>query len=510
MNIKHAIVCLAVTATLGGAAQQINPITRAMLNGYEEILRENPKDYQTLYERAAQLYQLSQYDRAMDDLVKALEYTPARDTDLRLRELTLMSDAAQEMKNHELALKCVDEALALDPSNYANIYRKGNICLQLKKGEEAYKAFSSMQRLKSRSQEAYFGMAQADILMGKTNDARELLEEAQAADPTNYITYCRVGDLYKEMGEPEQAASNYLIAFSMAQNPERPLQSLLELARTNYGSVLTALNYSIDRTTSKMPLLYLKGTIANATGHYSDAKDALGDLLKYPEGRESGVYMQMGTAEFGLNQLEEAIENIDKAISLNPSADLYLMKANILLGQKKPAQSIVEAGKALTAQPDNTEAMIVKARGHIAQNNSEEALALLNDAVMTTPDNVEALLTRAYVNEQMLNNGKAAVADYNRIAAEEAGTFPEAAIKGIAQAKTGKKLDADATVENALKANHTANDLYYAAVYYAQTDGLEKGIETLKKAVYEGFQNKYDLESNETPKLSILPLRRLM
>ena len=139
------MILAAAAALFTASAQQINPITRAMLEGYTELLRENPKDYQTLYERAAQYYRLSQYDRALDDLAKGLEYAPVKDAAYRVQAFSLMADAAMEMKNYDLALRSVDSALALEPDNYANIYKKGNICLLLDRPEEAYKAFASTQ-----------------------------------------------------------------------------------------------------------------------------------------------------------------------------------------------------------------------------------------------------------------------------------------------------------------------------------------------------------------------------
>ncbi|MDE5772831.1 MAG: hypothetical protein K2H86_00050, partial [Muribaculaceae bacterium] len=164
MNIKYSLICLALAASIGVSAQQINPITKAMLNGYDEILKENPKDYQTLYERAAQLYRLSFYDQALNDVTKAIEYTPAKEKVYKVQELSLLTDIAIEMHNYDVALRAVNEALEIDPDSYANIYKKGNVCLLLNKPEDAYRAFSSMQRLKTRSQEAYFGMAQACIM----------------------------------------------------------------------------------------------------------------------------------------------------------------------------------------------------------------------------------------------------------------------------------------------------------------------------------------------------------
>ena len=126
MKLMKPLCCLAICAAFVCQAQQINPITKAMLNGYSELLKENPKDYQTLYERAAQYYSLSRYEEAHSDLMKAIEYTPAKEKTLRESELSLMADVAIEMKNYELALKSIDEALQLSPANYAYTYKKGN------------------------------------------------------------------------------------------------------------------------------------------------------------------------------------------------------------------------------------------------------------------------------------------------------------------------------------------------------------------------------------------------
>ncbi len=150
MKFFKSFFILALGISFLGNAQQINPITRAMLNGYNEILKENPKDYNTLYERAAQYYSISQYDNALNDLTKALEFTPVKDKDLRLRELTLLADAATETSNYELALKAINDALQIQPDNYANLYKKGNILLYLNQPQDAYRVFASMQSLKSR------------------------------------------------------------------------------------------------------------------------------------------------------------------------------------------------------------------------------------------------------------------------------------------------------------------------------------------------------------------------
>lgn len=509
--IKKSLLALSLTSALIASAQQINPITRAMLNGYTELLRENPKDYQTLYERAAQYYRLSQYDDASNDLIKAIEYTPAKEKDLRLSEFTLMADVAIETHNYELALKSVNDALEIDPQNYANIYKKGNILLHLNRPDEAYKTFSSMQTLRSRSQEAYFGMAKACILKGDFSEAEDLMKEAENADPSSYLTYCRLGDLYLDMNQPENAATNYLLGFNLSDNSRRPLESLIDLADKNYNAVAAALDFAISKTDAPLPTLFLKGNIACESGNFGQAVEAFDRLLGFPEGQTAGVYYQAAKSKLGMNDLIGANEYINKALTLELNPEYYLIKSKIELAEGKSANALTNAENALRISADFTEALITKAEAQIASSDPKGAVNTLNEAIMIAPDNMKALLLRAYVNESLNNDAKAAVGDYNRIIMEDAEDFPAVVIKGIAQSKAGKRIDADATIQDATSSKPEDKDaLYWIAVYYAQTGNLEKGKEFLDRAQYAGFQNLYDLRSASTPWLTIAPLRHLL
>lgn len=510
MKFLKSFGCLMLCASsLMCAAQQIDPITKAMLNGYSELLKENPKDYQTLYERAAQYYSLSRYEDAHDDLVKALEYTPAKEKALRESELSLMADVAVETKNYDLALQSIEEALQLSPGNYAYTYKMGNILLYLNRPEDAYRAFSSMQSMKSRSQEAYIGMAKACIAMKKYQEAEDLMKEAENADATNYLTYCRLGDLYLDMDQPENAATNYLIGFTMSKDSQRPLESLISLAQSNYNAVATALDFAAEKAENRIPILFLKGNIACESGNYSQADAALTQLLSYQEAKIPGVYATLAEAKLGENDLVGAGQAIDNAITLGGGADDYAFKSVVDLANGDAPKALQDATKALTLDANSMDALIAKAKAQIAANDGQGALETLNEAIMIAPDNREALLLRAYTNQELLKNGKAAVGDLNRVIMEDAEVFPAIAYKGIAQAKAGKKLDADSTVEQGLKDNTSKDDLYWGAVYYAQTGNLEKANDLLQKALFAGYQNQFAVKSDNTPWLTVAPIRHL-
>lgn len=497
-------------ASLPGVAQRINPITKAVLDGYTEIIRENPKDYETLYQRAVQYYNLSLYDQALADAEAALRYTPEKNNAiLREQEYSLLSDIYIQQKQYEKAFDAVSKALALEPDSYANTYKLGNVCLYLNKPEEAYAAFKTMQRMKSRSQEAFFGMARASIMLGNKSEAESLMKEAENADPSNYLTYCRLGDLCRELGEPEKAATNYLAAYSMANDPRRPLESLVDLSRKSPDAVNRALDYAISRSDSKLPLYYMKASLSLESGNYRDAENAAQALLKLPDGLDASVYRMLALSQHAQQRHEEAAANMDMAIKYRPDSENEVIKAGILLATD-PKAALEYTEKAVRLDADYVPALITGAKANIMLGDGDKALALLNSAVMIDPGNLEALTLRGYVNSNLLNDGKLGVMDYQRAAAGESDAFPEFAYQALAKAKAGKQLDGDAIIEKALAADSGKDACYYAAVYYAQTGRLDKSVEMAGRAISQGFQNNYLLYESKEPGFNLQPIRHLL
>ena len=509
MKIKHIFAISALAVASVAAAQQINPITKAVLDGYDLTLKENPKDYETLYQRAAQYYNLSMYDNALTDIAKAIDCTPEKDSEMRQREFSLMADIDIELKEYSKALAAIEKALEINPDSYGDLYKKGNILLHLKDGEAAYRVFSSMQRLKTRSQEAYFGMAKACLLTGKKAEAEELIKEAQNADPTSAITFCRVGDLYRESGDNRQAAANYLSAFALASDSERPLQSLISLGEEDFPAVADAVDYALERSDNQVPLYFIKGNIANLTGNYQASYEALNTLLKIPAGQAPSVYASLANTCLALDKLDEAAENIDMAIvRANTTANL-ISKANIELAAGRPAFALVSATKALEADPGNMDAMIAAALANADLQEYDKAIKHLNEAAISDASDPLPLMLRAWINSAFLNNQKAAVADRNRVASMPADRFPEVAYKALAKSLNGKKIDGDEIISQSLEADSGKEACYYAAIYYAQTGNIEKAQEMRDKAISLGFGNLHKLHSDKTANLNLQPISHL-
>lgn len=514
MKIKAIVLSIALAGAYALSAQQISPLTKAVLRGYQTILNENPKDYNTLYQRATQYYNLSMYDEALVDIIKALDYTPEKEKELRTDEYSMLADIYIQTKEYDKALAAVNNALALQPQDYALLYKKGNVSLYLHQPEEAYTSFLAMHNLKSRSQEAFFGMARADIMMGKNEDARQLITQAQNADPSNFLTYCRVGELYEEMGEDENAAASYLNAFSLSDgSSSRPLESLVHLADKNYPAVEAALKYAISRTTNTDPLYFLQASIAFNSGNFRQAYEGFTQLLQSREGQIASVYSNMARTCIALDKMSEATTNADLAIMKENNLSTQIVKAEAERAAGNPLAALLASTKALQMDANSTDALIQNALANIALNDPKAALQNLNEVAIIDPANLYARMLRAYVNSDMLGETKDAILEYNRIAnTPDPESFGDIAYKALAQCLGGKKIDADGTMSRALleKKDKTKNDYYMAAVYYAQSGNLVKGKEMIDMAITLGYQNLYNLYSDKTANLNISPLRHLL
>lgn len=507
MKLRSILIAACILSASAAFAQQIDPITQATLKGNTEWLQEHPGDYEALFERAAIYLQLHRFDEAYIDIVKAIDNTPAKERDANVRNFSLLSDILIAQDNLPKALEAINKALEIDPTAYANIYKKGNILLELKRPDEAYATFASLQRLKSRSQEAFFGMAKAKAMSGNMDDARDLIKEVEQAAPTAYQTYLRIGDFYKSIGLNEDAASNYLLAFTLTDTSSAPMNALINLGRTDYPAVAGALKGASAKTQNNVPLDFLLANIALRAGAYNDAYQSYSSLLQSPDGNDPDILAGMANAALALNKITEAQTASASALTLEQSPELYILRSKVQRAAGLNTDALAAAEKALQLAPNSVNAMNEVALNHIALKNFDQAYTILSEAIMINADNPLPLMLRAYVAREGLKDDKKATADWNRVAIMQAETFPEIAYTALAKTLSGKKIDGDAIIESGLTRQTGKDAAYWAAIYYAQTGNLDKARQWRDRAVALGYSNAFNLNANTDANLNLSPIR---
>lgn len=485
-------------------AQQMTELTKAMFSAYDQTLKEDPEDYITYYRRAVEYYRASMYPQALDDINSALKFCPAKDFDLLMHIYSLQADVFIQQDKLDDALKAIDKALAINPKSYADVYKRGNVCLALKDAEGARKAFQSLLQFKTRSQEAFYGLAQVAAMQGNLEEAISLLDELKNADATSPLTFVRIGDVYRDMGQYEKAVVNYLTSIALGHDLGRPLQELEEIATKDYAAFTSGYNYALSQAGQARPTLsYIQGVIAANTGHLQDAFDIYSAIAADGQEQTPSFLTRAADVAMRLNKLSQARGYLDQALQERAFTDACRIKSQLELAENSPAQALIYANKAYSPAAPTVPDLLAVASANIALGNATDANAALNEALLLDAENVRALLLRAYVKEYMLNDKNGARADLERAGNAPAETFPEIAYKAIGQTLSGKMLDGEATISKALEADQSPLALASAAVYYAQTGLPDKATEYVDKARDAGFEDVYFLELDKTPYLSL-------
>lgn len=505
-TISLFISCLAFSSF----AREISPMTQAMLNSYSKILADNPNDYFTLYQRAMQYYLISEYDDAQNDLIKAISYTPAKDKDALLDEYSLMSDILIETKEYDKALEYTKKSLNISPMDIASNYRQGNIYLYLKQPENALRSFKQMSRINSRSQEAYFGMARAEISLNKSSEAEEHLKAALNANPTNYLTFCRIGELYHELGDDQKASINFISAISLTtDNKQRPLESLTKIAEHNFPAFQSAIKYAISKTKNSLPLHYLQANIAYNTGHYQEAHEGFKNVLNTKDGQIAEAYLTMAETCVALNRFPEAQSYANLAVIKKSEQKTLIGKAVIESMMGSTNTALISIAKAEKLDPKNYDFLIGAANCNILNDDFDDAKQLLIEADKLRPNNVTNLMSLAYLYATDPETTEKSQELYSYISTIETSSFKDKMLQSIALYLAGKLLDAEDLVRESSMAKDklTADDLYWLAVYYAQTGNKQKAKESISNAINIGYQNYYNIHSNNFLNLNLAPIR---
>lgn len=511
---SHKILFLSIfisICNLSIFAQKVHPMTQAMLDAYEQILKENPSDYFTLFQRAQQFYNLNLYDKALIDIDKAIELTPSKEIEILSNLYSLKANTYIELNDYDKSLESIDFALQNKPDSYPLLYTKGNICLHLNDLESAKKSFRRMQQIKSRSQEAFFGLARVAILENDIALAKTLMTEAENCDPSNYITFCRLGDLYVEMLDYDKAATNYLSAFGLSSNQQRPLNSLMSLARINYESVKNAIDFAISKSPNIISLYILEANIAYYNNHFHDAYECYRHILDFQENNEATIIYKMADTCLALNKIDDALIYANRAVALYPSIENFILKSKIERAANNPQNALIAATEAINnSERNSTDALVEASLSLIMINKIEEAIKLLNEAIMVNAEEIYPLMIRSYVYDAILGDLRNSVSDYQRASELNANDFPQLLFKAFALTMSGNKIKGDEIIITEAQKNSSNPQIcYYIAVYYAQTGELEKAIEYRDKAIELGFENEYLLYVDKTANLNLTPISHL-
>lgn len=400
-------------------------------NEYKKILLQNPSDNSLLLKLATVYVQLNRPQEALLELDKFHSSNPET-----AESLTLNGRAHGVTGDIESAEKLFKKAMLLEPDAIEPRLNLAKVHLSRQDNESARSLLKEIITKDKKFIQAYYLLAGLETRAGNRDEALSVYQSLAQVEPKELQAQYMIGMLQMDKGqlaEAQKTVENILVNFK--DRPEG---------------------------------LRLKGLMLYRQGKYEDAILAFGASLKTQQ--HVLAYFFLGLSHFGLDQLELALNQFQKALDVNPDFErARILVAMTLLKQKRIDDAVIEIKKVLRANPENAYAHNILGSALLAQGEYDAGMAELERATEIDPNLTDAHLKRGLFH---LAKGDGAQGEADLIRAVEAA--PEILNsrlmlvthylrqKNYAAAIDSLKEGMDGSAEDALLNN------YLAAAYFSQ------------------------------------------
>jgi uncharacterized protein (TIGR02996 family) len=358
---------------------------------YRNAVQQDPKFGEARLKLAETYQKLNDYRNAYREYIRAADLLP-NNADLQLKAGTLLLLAGQAedartradkalaldpksvkgqvlranalagMKDIDGAIKDIDEAIRLDPSQASSYANLGE--LQLAKGRKAEAEAAFKKAVETNPNDVTAQLAYANYLWstGKPQDAEAALKKAAALDPKNLLA--------------NQALATFYAASNRRAEAEPYLKTFVELAGTGTSKLELADFYiTSNRASDAIPVLE---NLSKDQQFYAEAKTRLAALA------------------FAQNKREEGHKIVDEVLAKQPTnAQALLTKARFLIVERKMDDALIKTKAATVADPQSVMGHYMLGTIYSARSDVDAAAQEFREVLKLNPRAVPAQLQLA-------------------------------------------------------------------------------------------------------------------
>ncbi|MEW9556172.1 tetratricopeptide repeat protein [Nonomuraea sp. NPDC050783] len=236
-----------------------------------------------------------------------------------LHRMVLLANRAQllaALGRHKEALDDYAAAVALDPAFPDTYLERGNLLFKLGQYDEALADYERAMRAGPPLPEAHYNRAELRVTRGDTEGGLDDLARVLELDPGYLDAYINRAGLLAAFGRDEEAAADAAAGLALAPgNPH---------------------------------LLTVLGQVETAAGRFAEARTAL-DRAVTAAPRLAAAWGNRGVLRFESGDPEGAVEDLTRALELQPQPDLYANRAVALRALGRIAEAEADEQRAGTS-----------------------------------------------------------------------------------------------------------------------------------------------------------------
>jgi tetratricopeptide (TPR) repeat protein len=337
---------------------------------------------------------------------KPAEKSPAssasRGKDDPLASLLQQANEAIDKMDFDAALDPLQKYIAQRPDEAYPHFQLGYAYVGLKRPGDAKKEFSRAIALDPKMTPAYLNLGLV-LMDGDPAAAADAFRRAAELQPAEDRPRFLAGYSLEKTGQLAEAAEQYRAAIAIAPKDYEPQFALARvLLRSNDPAgaeehFRAALEAKADSAPAKLGL----ASALLAEKKYALASDAFAEYLK-SNPSDKFAHFQRAEALLNLEQLDEALAELDVSGAENPSPDALKMRGEIYTRQKKWSEAAAALKQAIATSPNDEELSEWMARVDIELRDYPSAIRVLEQARARdpqSPDVLSDLANALYLNE---------------------------------------------------------------------------------------------------------------
>lgn len=317
-------------------------------------------------------------------------------------------------------------------------------------------------------------------------EAMKLYDKVIREDPYNELGYFGRANCREELGNIEGALADYRIVHHLAPEMSEAYfnSALLEFDAGDYKAAIPLFEKLLSLPQGTTQAIYFQGV------QYSPhATPVLTGVASMAGNKEGMIYHYLGKCYEGLEDYEMAEIFYTKAITSDPSANIYLNRGIMRNNNNLNKSAIKDFQQALVLEPENSLALYWLSV--VAQEAGDDSLtiAALDKAIEGDNAFPEAFIHRGFLKYKS-GDYEGAVEDYNN-AINLTTSIPDAYVKrGVAKEKLSDYKGAIKDFNSAIKIdNENSMAFQYRGNVYFKLKNYEAAIEDYNYSIQLDKEN---------------------
>ncbi len=413
-------------------------------------IRANPNDQDAMTELAGEYLAINR-----PDLTLALTHKLLQDGDKTAQVYFIDSYAQQAEGQIAIAIADLEQASTLDPTNV----------------------------------EVLGNLASLYLAVNQPSDAERVANRAVTFNKTNPEAYITLGTVYAAESHYDDARIQFEKAFALDKTSARPLYSIAQtyLAQNNIPMALSSINRALAVDPTSVEALTFKADLYARQHNDVLAAESYDDAAVAAATDEQKVAIEVQKAQFFSSEHKDAqaLTVYQKLLAQYPSVALTYVAYGAYLASERHQmdQAVAQWRKALSIDPDNTDALRDLGQYELQQHHPKDAVVYLKHLINVGPSAESyALLAEAYnaLHQYALQREACKNSFEIRRSPETLGCIGGADFEMHNYREAGQVFEAlDTYAKGFLDRNPTL--LYVAAQTYARLHQRSKAIDAYER-----------------------------